>query len=354
MENPSTSPRTRKLAAQGESPGSNLALSGPRRRRVLTGDRPTGPLHLGHYVGTLKSRLELQDQAEVFVIVADYHTLTRGLDTKNLKENTRELLLDYLAVGLDPEKTTVYRQSDVPGVAELALLFGMLVTVPRLSRVPTLKEVMRDEKIENPSFGLLGYPVLQAADIALVKGELVPVGKDQASHLEVTREIIHRFNREFRKVFPEPEALIKGDVLPGTDGKAKMSKSLGNAIMLSDDVKTVKEKVMGMYTDPTRIRPTDPGHVEGNPVFSYLDAFDKDQAKVKELKQRYQKGTVGDVEVKEYLAKVLHEFLGPIRERRQEFAKNANLDEILEAGKSKIMPIAQETLKQVRQAIKIE
>ena len=328
------------------------------KKRVLTGDRPTGPLHLGHYVGTLKARLELQEQGnEVFILIADYHTLTRGISqekTAQIKENTRQLLLDYLAVGLDPQKVTIYRQSDVPQVAELALLFGMLVTVPRLSRVPTLKEVIRDEKIENPSFGLLGYPVLQAADVALMKGELVPVGKDQASHLEVTREIIHRFNSEFGEVFPEPGALVKGDVLPGTDGKAKMGKSLGNAIMLSDDEKTVKEKVMGMYTDPARIRPTDPGHIEGNPVFVYLDAFDSDKNKVSELKERYQKGTVGDVEVKEYLAKVINEFLDPIRKRRQEFAKNANLDEILEEGKRKVLPIAQDTLTQARKAINIE
>ena len=331
------------------------------KKRVLTGDRPTGPLHLGHYVGTLKARLELQEAGnEVFILIADYHTLTRGISverTGQLRENTRELLLDYLAVGLDPKKVTIYRQSDVPAVAELALLFGMLVTVPRLSRVPTLKEVMRDEKIENPSFGLLGYPVLQAADIALVKGELVPVGKDQASHLEVTREIIHRFNSEFGEVFPEPEALIKGDVLPGTDGKAKMSKSLGNAIMLSDDLNTVKEKVMKMYTDPTRIHPTDPGHVEGNPVFAYLDAFGPDQGRAEEIaerKERYQKGKIGDTDMKNYLVEVLFEFLGPIRERRQGFAKNANLDEILEAGRSKVLPIAQETIAQARKAIKIE
>ena len=327
------------------------------KKRVLTGDRPTGPLHLGHYVGTLKARLELQEQGnEVFILVADYHTLTRGISkekTAQIKVNTNELLLDYLAVGLDPKKITIYRQSDIPAVAELALIFGMLVTVPRLSRVPTLKEVMRDEKIEIPSFGLLGYPVLQAADIALVKGELVPVGKDQSSHLEVTREIIHRFNSEFGEVFPEPEALVRGDVLPGTDGKAKMSKSLGNAIMLSDDEKTVKGKVMGMYTDPTRIRPTDPGHIEGNPVFAYLDSIDSSKDKVADLKERYQKGTVGDVEVKEYLARILNEFLNPIRERRQEFSKNANLDEILEAGRDKVLPIAQETLAQVRKAIGI-
>src|SRR3989344_483008 len=328
------------------------------KKRVLTGDRPTGPLHLGHYVGTLKARLELQEQGnEVFILVADYHTLTRGISkekTAQIKANTNELLLDYLAVGLDPKRVTIYRQSDISAVAELALLFGMLVTVPRLSRVPTLKEVMRDEKIENPSFGLLGYPVLQAADIALVKGELVPVGKDQASHLEVTREIIRRFNSEFGEVFPEPEALIRGEVLPGTDGKAKMSKSLGNAILLSDDEKTVQEKVSGMYTDPSRVHPTDPGHIEDNPVFTYLDAFAKNHVEVEGLKERYQKGTVGDVEVKKYLAKIFNEFLGPIRERRQEFAKNANLDGILEDGKKKVLPIAQETLAQARKAIKIE
>uniref|UniRef100_A0A831YZY4 Tryptophan--tRNA ligase n=1 Tax=candidate division WWE3 bacterium TaxID=2053526 RepID=A0A831YZY4_UNCKA len=329
-----------------------------RTRRVLTGDRPTGPLHLGHYVGTLKARLELQEQGnEVFILVADYHALTRGIrreKTVRLKENTRELLRDYLAVGLDPKRTTIYRQSDVPQVAELALLFGMLVTVPRLSRVPVLKEVMRDEQIENPSFGLLGYPVLQAADIALVKGELVPVGKDQASHLEVAREIVRRFNGEFGKVFPEPEALIKGEVLPGTDGSSKMGKSLGNAIMLSDDEKTVKEKVMGMYTDPTRIRPTDFGHVEGNPVFAYLDAFATDSQKVSDYKELYQKGKVGDVEVKKYLVQVLHEFLSPIRERRKEFSAEKDLEIILEEGKNKVLPVAQETLRQARQAIGIE
>jgi tryptophanyl-tRNA synthetase len=323
------------------------------KKRVLTGDRPTGPLHLGHYIGTLKARLELQDEAEVFVFIADYHTLTRGIDTANLKSNVRELVLDYLSVGLDPEKITFYRQSDVSQVAELALLFGMLVTVPRLSRVPTLKEVMRDEKIKNPSFGLLGYPVLQAADIALVKGEVVPVGSDQASHLEISREIIRRFNGEFSEVFPVPQALIKGEVLPGTDGKAKMSKSLGNAIMLSDDAKTVKEKVMKMYTDPNRVKPTDPGHVKGNPVFIYLDAFSTDEDKVEDMKKRYKKGTVGDVEVKEYLVEVLNEFLDPIRSRRKKLEKSVDIGRILEDGHRKVAPIAEETLSQAKKAIKL-
>lgn len=327
------------------------------KKRVLTGDRPTGPLHLGHYVGTLKARLDLQGENEVFILIADYHILTRHLTaekTKKLKENVRELLLDYLSVGLDPKKVTIYRQSDVPAVTELALIFGMLVSVPRLSRVPTLKEVMRDEKIEIPSFGLLGYPVLQAADIALVKGELVPVGRDQASHLEVTREIIRRFNREFGKVFPEPRALIRGTVLPGTDGKAKMSKSLGNAILLSDSEKSMKKKVMGMYTDPTRIHPTDPGNIAGNPVFAYLDAFAEDKETVAEFRKRYKKGTVGDVEVKEYLAAVLNGFLAPIRKRRKKFAKSADLDRILKEGCRKVAPIAEKTLAQVKTAMKFE
>lgn len=323
------------------------------KKRVLTGDRPTGPLHLGHYMGTLKARLDLQDEAEVFVLIADYHTLTRGVDTKNLRNNVRELVLDYLSVGLDLKKVTVYRQSDVPQVTELALLFGMLITVPRLSRVPTLKEVMRDEKIKTPSFGLLGYPVLQAADIALVKGEVVPVGQDQASHLEVTRELIRRFNSEFGEVFPEPEALIKGEVLPGTDGKAKMSKSLDNAIMLSDGGEAVEKKVMGMYTDPKRVHATDPGHVERNPVFIYLDAFAKDTGKVKDLKSRYEKGTISDVEVKRYLVEVLNEFLDPIRSRREELEKSVDIGKILEDGRRKVAPIADETLSKVKEAMKL-
>ncbi len=325
------------------------------KKRVLTGDRPTGPLHLGHYIGTLKARLELQDEGkEIFILIADYHTLTRGLNSekaREIKENTHHLLLDYLAVGINPKKTVIYRQSDVPAVSELALLFGMLVTVPRLSRVPTLKEVMRDEKIKNPSFGLLGYPVLQAADIALVKGELVPIGKDQASHLEVAREITRRFNSEFGEVFPVPEALIRGEVLPGIDGQMKMSNSFGNAIFLSDNAKTVKDKVMGMYTDPTRIRSTDPGHVEGNPVFAYLDAFAEDKKKMADLKKRYTDGAVGDVEVKKHLVKVLNEFLDPTHDRREKLAKTVDLDRILEDGRRKVESIAKETLAQAKKAM---
>jgi tryptophanyl-tRNA synthetase len=327
-----------------------------RKGRILTGDRPTGPLHLGHYVGTLANRVRLQDEYEVFLLVADYHALTRHVEKEHVvatREFSRGLVLDYLSVGIDPEKTTIYVQSDVPSVCELHLLFSMLASVPRLERVPTLKEVMDDEHLESASYGLLGYPVLQAADILHVKANLVPVGKDQESHVEVTRELARRFNYLYGEVFPEPQALI-GEVptLMGTDGKAKMSKSIGNAIFLSDDAKTVEQKVRGMYTDPTRIRADIPANPEGNPVFQYHDAFNRDRAEVEDLKSRYRTGKVGDVEVKKKLALALNHFLEPIRERRAFYAARPLLvDEILAAGAARVRPISQETLDQAREAM---
>lgn len=326
------------------------------RKRILTGDRPTGPLHLGHYVGTLANRVRLQDEYEVFLLVADYHALTRHVEKEHViatRQFRRDLVLDYLAVGIDPGKTTIYVQSDVPSVSELHLLFSMLITVPRLERVPTLKEVMDAENIEQATYGLLGYPVLQAADILHVRAHLVPVGKDQASHVEVSRELARRFNFLYGEVFPEPDALI-GDVptLLGTDGKAKMSKSLGNAIMLSDDAKTVEQKVRGMYTDPTRIRADIPANPEGNPVFQYHDAFNPDKAEVEDLKARYRAGKVGDVEVKKKLAVALNNFLEPIRERRAQYAaRPGQIDEILAAGAAKVRPISQETVNAARAAM---
>lgn len=326
------------------------------KKRILTGDRPTGPLHLGHYVGTLANRVRLQDEYEVFLVVADYHALTREQDKAHIvatRQFSRELVLDYLAVGIDPEKTTIYVQSDVPSVCELHLLFSMLITTSRLDRVPTLKEVMDAEHIENPTYGLLGYPVLQAADILHVKAHLVPVGKDQESHIEVTRELARRFNFLYGEVFPEPAALI-GDVptLPGTDGKAKMSKSLGNAIFLCDDAKTVEQKVRGMYTDPKRIRADIPAEPEGNPVFAYHDAFNPNKAEVQDLKERYRRGKVGDVEVKQKLAAALNAFLDPIRERRAYYAARPKLvDEILAAGAAKVRPISQATVNEAREAM---
>jgi tryptophanyl-tRNA synthetase len=327
-----------------------------KKGRILTGDRPTGPLHLGHYVGTLANRVRLQDEYEVYLIVADYHALTRVADKEHVvatRQFSRDLVLDYLAVGIDPDKTTIYVQSDVPSVCELHLIFSMLTTVPRLERVPSLKEVMDAEHIENPSYGLLGYPVLQAADILHVKANLVPVGKDQESHIEVTRELARRFNFLYGEVFPEPQALI-GEVptLMGTDGKPKMSKSLGNAILLSDDVATVEQKVRAMYTDPTRVRADIPANPEGNPVFQYHDAFNPDKAEVEDLKDRYRHGKVGDVEVKKKLAKALNNFLEPVRERRAKYAARPNaVDEILAAGALKVRPISQQTLDDARTAM---
>ena len=326
------------------------------KKRILTGDRPTGKLHLGHYVGSLVNRVKLQDEYECFFIIADLHTLTTSPTKEkisHIKQNIREMVLDYLAVGIDPNKSVIYQQSLVPEVAYLALIFSMLISVPRCQRVPTLKEVMHDLHIAQPSLGLLSYPVLQAADILMVKADLVPVGKDQESHIEVCREIARKFNQMYGKVFPEPKALI-GEVptLPGIDGKAKMSKSLGNCIYLSDDPQTVKEKVMAMYTDPTRIHPTDPGHIEGNPVFIYHEAFNSNKAEVEDLKARYLAGKVGDVEVKEKLAIAINKFLQPIRERRQAFAQKKGLvEEIIAEGSKIAQKEASKTLGEVKEAM---
>jgi len=328
------------------------------KRRILTGDRPTGKLHLGHYVGTLANRVKLQQTYELFLLIADYHTLTTHPTRENVmrtRQHGREIVLDYLSVGVDPQHAMIYVQSDVPEVAELTLLFSMLVTVPRLDRMPTLKEVMRDQHIAQPSLGLLSYPVLQAADILLVRADLVPVGADQESHIEVTREIARRFNTYYGEVFPEPEALI-GDVpmLIGTDGQTKMSKSLNNAIYLADDEATVNEKVMQIYTDPKRVRADIPGTVEGNPVFIYHDVFNPNTAEVDDLKARYRAGKVGDVEVKTRLATALNAHLDPIRERRAVLlAKPERLREIIVEGSKRARAVAAETMARVREAVGI-
>ncbi|MCI0414853.1 tryptophan--tRNA ligase [bacterium] len=324
------------------------------KKRILTGDRPTGKLHLGHYVGTLANRVRLQYEYDCFFIIADLHMLTTHYDRiPNISENVHELVCDYLSVGIDPDKTTIYLQSLVPEVAELTLLFSMLVTVPRLQRVPTLKEQMQAANFDAATLGLLTYPVLQAADILMVRSHLVPVGKDQASHLEVTREIATRFNSLYGEVFPIPETMI-GEVptLMGTDGKAKMSKSLDNAIYLSDDAETVTKKVMRMYTDPTRLRATDPGHVEGNPVFQYHDAFNDNKSVVAELKERYIQGKVGDVEVKKRLAEALNRFLDPIRARRKAVEQEpGKIEELLRTGSQRAQEEARETLLLAKKAM---
>ena len=325
-------------------------------KRILTGDRPTGKLHLGHYVGSLKNRLRLQDEFEVYLLVADLHALTTNTDTRSLKQNIKDLVLDQLAVGIDPKKVTFCVQSQIPEDQELAVIFSMLVSKPRLERIPTLKEVMRDLKIETASLGLLSYPVLQAADVLMVKANLVPVGKDQASHIELTREVAQKFNSTYKETFPVPEALIPKDIstLLGIDGRQKMSKSLNNAIFLSDDEEIVREKVMKMYTDPTRIHSTDPGHVEGNLLFIYHDAFNENRIAVEELKRRYQEGKVGDVEVKEKLASALNKFLGPIRTRRRRLEKETGLvEKILEEGTKKTRAQAKKTLQEAKAAMNL-
>ena len=268
----------------------------------------------------------------------------------------RELVIDYLAVGIDPRKTTIYLQSLIPEVTELFLIFAMLVTVPRAQRIPTLKDQMRDHDLAVPTYGLLGYPVLQAADILMVKGDLVPVGRDQESHVELTREIARRFNELFGPVFPVPESLIpEGGMLPGIDGAGKMGKSLGNAIFLTDDPKTVERKVMGMYTDPNRIHPTDPGRVEGNPVFVYHDTFNPHKAEVEDLKRRYREGKVGDVEVKRKLVVALEAFLQPIRERRAQYAAGPKaVERIIEEGSARARDEARKTLHDVRAAMHLD
>lgn len=326
------------------------------RKILLTGDRPTGKLHLGHYVGSIVNRVRLQDQYDCFFLIADLHMLT----TKNTKEdidalrvNTIDLVTDNLACGVDPAKCTIYLQSAIHAVYEINLIFEMLVTVPRLSRLPSIKDMARAAELNEMPFGLLGYPVLQAADIVTPRAHLVPVGKDNEAHVEITRELVRRFNYLYGETLPEPDVMI-GDVptLVGTDGQAKMSKSLDNAIYLSDDAKTVARKVHSMYTDPNRIRADIPGTVEGNPVFAYHDAFNPNTAEVDDLKSRYRAGKVGDVEVKEKLTIALNNFLDPIRERRAAIEANKGLvEQVIYEGTVKTQKVADETILAMKKAM---
>lgn len=328
------------------------------KARILTGDRPTGRMHLGHYVGSLQNRVKLQDSYDQFVMIADVQALTDNFDNPDkVRNNVRELVLDYLAVGIDPSKTTIFIQSMIPEIAELTVFYLNLVTLERVLRNPTVKEEIKQKGFEKSlPAGFAMYPISQAADITFLNANLVPVGEDQLPMIEQTREIVRKFNSLYGEVFVEPEALI-GDIkrLPGIDGNSKMGKSLGNAIYLSDTEEELKKKVMGMFTDPNRIHASDPGKVEGNPVFIYHDAFNPDKEEVSDLKKRYFKGHVGDVEVKQKLFNALNKFLKPIREKREEMAKDTEkLDKILVEGTAKTKKVAEETMIQVKKAMKID
>lgn len=326
-------------------------------KRILTGDRPTGKQHLGHYIGSMKNRVKLQGEYETFIPIVDLHALTTYFDKSDqLGENIREIMLDHLSVGLDFSKVTFFIQSQAPQILEVAYYLSILTPRPIIAKQPALKEKL--DQGEQDTVALFYYPVLMAADILTLKGDLVPVGRDQKAHVEFTRDIAQKFNDKYGAVFTIPEPLISDvPVLPGTDGQAKMSKSLGNAICLSDSAEVVEKKVMGMYTDPTRIHPTDPGHVEGNPVFIYLDAFETeaDKAQINDFKNRYRTGQVGDIEVKKYLVTVLNNFLSPIRKRRAEFEAQPGLvEKILKEGAEKARAEAQKTLHEVKKAMKLD
>lgn len=330
---------------------------------ILTGDRPTGKLHIGHYVGSLKNRVLMQneDKYQMFVFLADQQALTdHAKDPQTIVESIGNVALDYLAAGLDPNKSTIFIQSQIPELAELTMYYMNLVSVSRLERNPTVKtEIAQKGFGESIPSGFLVYPVSQAADITAFKANLVPVGTDQKPMIEQTREIVRSFNHAYHcdvlvepeGIFPENEAAGR---LPGLDGNAKMSKSLGNGIYLADDMDTLKKKVMSMYTDPEHIRVEDPGKIEGNMVFHYLDVFGKeeDQATIQDMKEHYQRGGLGDVKTKRYLLEILERELGPIRERRIEFAKDmGQVYDMLQKGSEVARSVAAETLDQVKSAM---
>lgn len=326
-----------------------------KSKRILTGHRPTGPRHIGHLVGTLTTWVTLQSKYDCIFLLADLHVLTTDYQhPRRIRTNTLEVLADWLAAGIDPGRAKIALQSTIPEHSQMALLFSMLVSEARLRRVPTLKETVRELNLK-ASLGLLTYPVLQAADILLYKAEIVPVGEDQLAHIEVAREIARRFNQLYGDTFPEPEALLSAmPRLPGTDNR-RMHASYGNTILLSDTPQETARKVMGMYTDPTRIHAEDPGHVEGNPVFTYLDQFHPDPAEVAELKERYRAGRVGDVEVKKRLAAVINDLLAPLRERRAKLAgQTGYLLDVLREGTRAAREIARQNFEEAQQKMGLE
>jgi tryptophanyl-tRNA synthetase len=328
------------------------------KKRILTGDTPTGKLHIGHYVGTLENRVKLQNEYETFIILADLHALTTlSHCPEKVREYTIEVAIDNLSVGLDPKKSHIFIESEIPEIYELAAIFSMYVSHSRAMRNPTVKDEIVSKGLSDKfSLGFVNYPLYQVADITCVGAHLVPVGKDQLPHVEQTRELVEKFNSLFGNVLVVPEALVgRSGKLIGTDGNPKMGKSLNNTIMLSDSPEEVKNAVSRMYTDPKRIHPTDLGTVEGNPVFIYHDVFNPNKTEVNDLKERYRKGTVGDIEVKEKLAKALNSFLNPIREKRKYY--ETHKDEVMNILKEgiKITRIeAQKTLENVKSAMKLK
>jgi tryptophanyl-tRNA synthetase len=322
---------------------------------ILTGHRPTGPRHIGHLVGTLEQWAKMQDDYDCYFLIADLHVLTTDYaHPERIQDNITSVVTDWLASGLDPERSTFVRQSALMEHAQLAILFGMLTTVARLERVPTYKEQIQQLKLK-PSSGLLTYPVLQSADILIYKADTVPVGEDQLPHIELTREIARKFNTAFGDTFPEPEGLLsKSARLPGTDNRT-MHASYGNSIRLGDTPEETTKKVMSMYTDPNRIHADDPGTVEGNPVFEYHDVFNPNKDEVEDFKARYREGKVGDVDVKKRLAEALNEYLAPIRERREEYLKDPKKAvKVLNNGAEAARPLVQSTLKEVQEKMGVQ
>ena len=330
-------------------------MSETQRKRVISGDRPTGKLHLGHYVGSIVNRIALQEKYECFFFIPDLHVLTTKREKNDLiqiRENIREMMIDYLSCGIDPARCTMYLQSAIPAVYEANLIFEMFVSMNRLSGLPSIKEMARNAHMDSESvpFGLIGYPVLMAADIFLPKADFVPVGKDNEAHVEITRDIIRKINLTYQSDFPLPDFLpTEIPSLIGLDGKSKMSKSAGNAIFLSDDAKTVEKKIAQAYTDPKRIHADVPGTVEGNPIFIYHDIFNPNKDQVADFKDRYQRGAIGDVEVKESLSAAINGFLDPIRVRRREVEKNKGyVESVLYEGTLRMADIASDTLKELK------
>ncbi|AFH49264.1 Tryptophanyl-tRNA synthetase [Ignavibacterium album JCM 16511] len=322
-------------------------------KRILSGMRPTGKLHIGHYVGALENWVKLQHQYQSFYLIADYHVLTTNLDTSDIFDNSIQMLIDWLAAGLDPVKSPMFRQSQIKQHTELHLIFSMLITVNRLERNPTLKDQIRDLNIENVIYGHLGYPVLQTADILLYKGNFVPVGEDQVPHIEISREIARRFNNQYGEVFPEPEPLLtKFARLQGLDGNAKMSKSLGNTILLSDDPDTIKNKLRKAVTDPNKIRKGDPGNPDICLVFSYHKKFNPDE--VAEIDKNCRSGALGCVDCKMNCAAKISSFLEPVREKRKYYEDRMNeVLDILHDGENRARAFAEQTMSEVHEKMRL-